>query len=294
MSRSPFFFGARAGSRGALRRTLRCGALLGLVLALVSAPLAAETVTVAVAANFVTPLQALAAEFESASGHELTAVPGSTGQLYAQIVNGAPFDVLLAADQERPRRLVDEGRADRASLFTYAVGRLVLWTRDPEFRAGLALETLRRDDYRWLAIAQPDLAPYGAAARQVLREMSLWEALQGRIVFGPNIGQTFAMAETGNAELALVALSQALAYDGEAAHVVVPPELHEPIRQDAVLLTRATGNRAAVEFLAFLESPDAEKIIERFGYLSEPNRNASPSSRSAQRGLRKWRMPQAR
>lgn len=263
---------------GGLRRTPVRGhvlpiavlALLPASLALFSTSLAAETVTVAVAANFLAPFRAIETEFELESGHELTPVPGSTGQLYAQIVNGAPFDVLLAADQERPQRLVNEGRAERDSLFTYAVGQLALWTRDPRLGAGLSLDTLRREDYRWLAIAQPEVAPYGAAALQVLREASLLEALDGRIVYGQNITHAFTMAETGNADLALVALSQAIAYEGTAAHAVVPPELHDALRQDAVLLSRAASSVAAAEFLEFLRSPGARQIIERFGYRALP------------------------
>lgn len=226
----------------------------------------AESVTVAVAANFVTPLEALEVEFEAATPHDLTIVAASTGQLYAQIVNGAPFDVLLAGDVERPRLLAEQGAGDPGSRFTYAIGRLALWTRAPALREGLSLETLGRDDFRWLAIANPEVAPYGLAAQQTLESLGLWEALQPRLVRGQNIGQAFVMAESGNAELGLVALSQALAHDGPSAYVTVPPERYAPVRQDAIVLERARGNAAAAAFVEFLRAPAAKAVIERFGY----------------------------
>jgi molybdate transport system substrate-binding protein len=227
---------------------------------------AAEQVTVAVAANFLSPVRALEPAFEAVSGHELLISSGSTGQLYAQIVNGAPFDVLLAADQERPRRLVDEGVADAASVFTYAVGRLALWSAEPERIHELPLAELLAGEYRWLAIAEPAVAPYGAAAQQVLEELGAWGSVQSRLVRGQNIAQTFAMVQTRNAELGLVALSQALTYDGAASYQIVPQALHDPIRQDAVLLQRARDNPAALAWLEYLKSPAAGATIERFGY----------------------------
>jgi len=225
-----------------------------------------ESATIAVAANFVGPLDALQRAFEKNSAHRLSVVSGSTGQLYAQITNAAPFDVLLSADAEHPDMLIAAGLADDSLRFTYAIGKLALWTRDVEKFKPLDMDTLARADYRWLAIANPELAPYGVAAQQALEKLGLWGSLQERIVRGQSIAQTLAMAETRNADLALVALSQAVEYRGTAAYVEVPAELYEPIRQDAVLLNRAASNAAAREFVTFLKSPEAQRVIEGFGY----------------------------
>jgi molybdate transport system substrate-binding protein len=222
--------------------------------------------TVAAAANFIAPLDALERTFERDTGHRLTVVSGSTGQLYAQIENGAPFDVLLAADQETVAKLVAEGRGDGTERFTYATGALVLFTRDAAKLAPLGLDTLRRSDFRWLAIANPELAPYGRAARETLQSLGLWDALQPRLVRGQSIAQTFALAETGNADLALIALSQAIAYREAAAYVRVPEELHAPLRQDAVLLAHGRGNAVAREFLTFLRSAAAVDTMADYGY----------------------------
>jgi len=229
----------------------------------------ADTATIAVAANFAAPAEALQRIFEQQTPHRLKFTSGSTGQLYAQIVNGAPLDALLAADREHVDQLVAAGLADGAVRFTYAVGKLALWTRETDKFAPLDLESLARSDYRWLAIANPELAPYGLAAEQTLRKLGLWDSLQGRSVRGESIAQTFAMAETRNADLALVALSQVIAYKGEAASFEIPPELYAPIRQDAVLLKHASGNTAARGFLVFLRGPDALRVIEGFGYGTE-------------------------
>jgi molybdate transport system substrate-binding protein len=226
----------------------------------------ADRATIAVAANFLNPLDAIKAEFEAGTVHELVVVSGSTGQLYAQITNGAPFDVLLAADAERPARLAEESWGDPTSIFTYARGRVALWSRRPELVDASTLERLGAIEFRWLAIANPELAPYGMAARHVLESLGLWEALQPRIVRGQSIATAFAMAETGNAEIGLVALSQALAYAKASSHAVVPERLHEPIRQDAILLGRAADNKAAREFMTFLRGAAAGEIIERYGY----------------------------
>ena len=174
----------------------------------------AEEVTVAVAANFIGPSRALEGEFEAATGHEVELTSGSTGRLYALIVNGAPFDVLLAADRERPRRLAEEGFGDAASVFTYAVGRLVLWSAQAERIGERPLADVLDDGFRWFAIAEPEVAPYGAAAKQALEALGAWESTEPCLVRGQNIAQTFAMVETRNAELGLVALSRALSYDG--------------------------------------------------------------------------------
>lgn len=228
----------------------------------------AEQATVAVAANFLTAANALTQEFELSSEHKLVMTSGSTGQLYAQIVNGAPFDVLLAADRERPRLLANSGRGDASSVFTYAIGRLVLWSGSVDRIHDGPIDELLKADFRFLAIAEPDVAPYGRAAREALDNLGLWSELEARIVKGQNVAQTFAMTETGNAQLGMVALSQALAYGGPASYRIVPAELYQPIRQDAVLLSHAAANAAARDFLEFLKSQAARDIIERHGYFS--------------------------
>lgn len=228
----------------------------------------AESATIAVAANFAAPLEALQKLFERDGEHRLVITSGATGQLYAQITNGAPFDLLLSADREHVDMLIAAGLGDGQQHFTYAIGKLALWTRDVQKFEPLALTTLSRTDYRWLAIANPELAPYGLAAEQTLRKLGLWETLQSRLVRGESIAQTFAMAETRNADLAFVALSQVIAYARPAAHIEVPPDLYEPIRQDAVLLEHGTGNAAARAFLIFLRTSDATHVIERFGYAT--------------------------
>ena len=224
----------------------------------------AEQATVAVAANFARPMGELEILFEADGVHELTVASGSTGQLYAQTVNGAPYDVFLAADAERPRRLAELGLGE--DPFAYALGRLALWTREPRFAGGLTLDILAGGDFRRLAIANPRLAPYGVAAKETLRAMGLWGPLQAKIVLGENVAQAFAMAETRNAELGLVALSIAVAYPGGAAHVTVPPEHHGPVRQDAILLNGGRDNPAALAFVDFLHGVDARRIVVEAGF----------------------------
>ncbi|MDE2849073.1 MAG: molybdate ABC transporter substrate-binding protein [Acidobacteriota bacterium] len=234
-------------------------------LLLAAAGASAGEVTVAVAANAAEAAEALAADFERRTGHRVTVTVGSTGKLYAQILHGAPYDVFLAADQERPRLLVEQGIAVEESRHTYAVGRLALWSPHPTVDA--SVETLRAGSFRRLAIANPDLAPYGAAARQTLRELGLWESLRSRIVVGENVGQSFTMAASGNAELGFVALSSVLSRG--RSYWEVPPDMYSPIRQDAVLLERAEANPAARRFNRFLRSPEARNVVESFGFVAE-------------------------
>ena len=248
----------------------RICALVVLLASSVAAPAHADTATIAVAANFAAPAEALQRVFERQTPHRLVFTSGSTGQLYAQITHGAPFDALLSADAEHVDQLVAAGLADGSLRFTYAVGKLALFSRATSKFAPLDLKSLARADYRWLAIANPELAPYGLAAEQALRKLGLWDSLQTRIVRGESIAQTFAMAETRNADLALVALSQVIAYKGEAASFEIPAELYAPIRQDAVLLKRASGNAAARGFLVFLRGADAQRVIRSFGYGPGP------------------------
>lgn len=272
-------YGGMSRNRERARRRARTAAAAALLI-LSLGRAAAETATVAVAANFIEPFEALVRQFAAAEPHRITMVAGSTGQLYAQIVNGAPFDALLAADQAYAARLAAAGHAVAASRFTYAVGRLALFTRETERFAPLSLATLaplatlaRGGEFRWLAIANPDLAPYGQAAKETLATLELWDTLAPRLVQGQNIAQTFAMVETRNAELGLVALSQAIAYEGTAAWFEVPSGYHEPIRQDAILLERGADNAAAKAFFAFLTTPGARATIEAYGYGAGDGRN---------------------
>ena len=241
------------------------GAIPALLLAATGA-FAGET-TVAVAANAAEVVETLAADFERESGHRVTVTVGSTGKLYAQILHGAPFDLFLAADQERPRLLVEQGLAVEDSRRTYAIGRLVLWSPDPGVAVGA--DTLRDGSFRRLAIANPDLAPYGAAARETLRELGLWESLRPKIVLGENVGQAFAMAASGNAELGFVSLASVLSqrHGRDGSYWEVPEHFHTPIRQDSVLLERARDNPAARDFHEFLNTPVALKTVESFGLV---------------------------
>ena len=227
----------------------------------------AADVSVAVAANFTAPMQKIAAAFAQDTGHRATLAFGSTGKFYAQIVNGAPFQVLLAADDETPARLDREGRAVAGSRFTYAVGRLVLWSRQPQ-RVDPEGAVLRSDRFTRLAIADPKLAPYGAAAMEVIQGLGLGTALAPRLVLGENIAQTYQFAATGNAELAFVAMSQVYV-DGRVSQGsawIVPAGRHAPIRQDAIQLLAGRDNPAATALLAYLRGPKARAIIRAHGY----------------------------
>ncbi len=239
-----------------------------LLLLSLAAPAAAEEAVVAVAANFTEVVERLEADFERDSGHTVTFVAGSTGKLYAQITNGAPFDVFLSADQERPERLEKERLAVAGSRFTYATGRLALWSSEPGRVGGDGAATLRQGEFRRLAIANPALAPYGAAAKETLEKLGLWDRFKDRIVMGETIGQAHAMVASGNAELGFVALSSVLSprTATKGSRWDVPPDLHAPIHQDAVLLSRAAGNAAARGFLDFLRSEKARAVIRSYGY----------------------------
>jgi molybdate transport system substrate-binding protein len=241
--------------------------LCSLALSLGVSGAAAATVTVAVAANFSGPAQALAPLFEQATGHQLQLSFGSSGKFFAQISHGAPFEVLLSADEEVPQRLVDAGHAVKGSQFSYATGQLVLWRPDSGgIRDGVAL--LRGGNFQRLALANPALAPYGRAARETLAHLGLATALAPRLVLGESITQAHQFVATGNAQLGFVALSQVWR-DGQftaGSGWIVPATLHQPIRQDAVLLTRGQANPAAGAFLAWLQTEPARSVIRRFGY----------------------------
>ncbi len=229
-------------------------------------PVFAEQVLVAVAANFVPPFREIALEFEKSTGHQLQVAGGSSGNFYSQIKNGAPFDVFFSADMDRPRLLEDEGFGVKDSRFTYAIGRLVLWSPNADLVKGE--ETLRSKTFKRLAIANPKTAPYGVAAMQAMQKLELWENLQPQIVMGESLGQTMGFIESGNAQLGFVALSQVLApkIKGQGSRWDVPTHLHEPIRQDVILLTKGKDNPAAKALLEFIGGPQARKIIHYYGY----------------------------
>ena len=232
-------------------------------LAAVAGPAGAAETNVAVAANFTEPAKEIAAVFAAKTGHSAVLSFGSTGQFYTQIKQEAPFAVLLAADAATPKKLAAEGLALDESRFTYAIGRLVLWGKSPTVVAGEA--ALKAGAFEKLAVANPALAPYGAAGLQVLGKLGLAEALAPKLVQGNNISQTFQFVDTGNAELGFVALSQVIGRaDGHAW--LVPAALYDPILQDAVLLKKGEADAAARAFLAFLKGPEAKAVIEKYGY----------------------------
>lgn len=236
-------------------------------LLLVAPAAQAERIHVAVAANFTAPAQALARIFAQETGNRAELSFGATGAFYAQIRQGAPFDVLLAADAERPKKLEAEGAIQPGSRFTYAIGKLALWSARPGVVDDQGA-VLQHGTFRRLAIANPKLAPYGAAAEETLAKLGLKQRLQSRLVLGESIGQTFNFVATGNAELGFVALSQVLAgqKDRPGSFWIVPAGDYAPIVQDAVILKRAQHNRAAQAWVALLRSPGGQTLIRRYGY----------------------------
>jgi len=233
-----------------------------------SASASAEEVRVAVATNFFSTLKAVVVDFERETGHTVIVSSGSSGKLYAQIRNGAPFDVFFSADVKRPQLMEEEGLAVRGSRFTYAVGRLTLWSPDSTKMTGDGNAVLTNGRFSRLAIANPKTAPYGAAAQHMLQTLGLWQAVKGRIVQGENIGQTFQFVYSQNAQLGFVALSQVLdpKINGMGSRWDVPAHLYNPLRQQAVLLVKGQNNKAANSFFDYVKGPKARKIIERFGY----------------------------
>jgi molybdate transport system substrate-binding protein len=233
-----------------------------ILLALPGSLLHGEEVLVAAASNFTRPLQELARMFREQTGHELQLAFGSSGRLYAQIVNGAPYQVFLSADEEKPARLEEQGLTVPGSRITYARGRLMLWSTS---MAITGPEVLRNLDGK-LALANPELAPYGRAAEQVLENLDLRQAASGNRVLGENITQTFQFVETGNALLGFVAASQLAGSQDQANAWPVASNLHEPIRQDGVLLKRAENCSACAAFMDFLQSDQARNLIRTMGY----------------------------
>jgi len=241
---------------------------LALTFAALSASSAfADEVQVAVAANFTAPIQAIAKDFEKDTGHKLVASFGATGQFYTQIKNGAPFEVFLAADDTTPVKLESENEIVKGSRFTYAVGTLALWSAKDGYVDAKG-EVLNKNEYQHLSIANPKAAPYGLAATQVLEKLGLTDATKAKIVEGQSIAQSYQFVQTGNAELGFVALSQVYK-DGKltgGSAWIVPANLHEPIKQDAVILNKGKDNAAAKALMEYLRGPKAAAVIKSFGY----------------------------
>lgn len=249
-----------------MRHTLRSLVLTTLAVVAHASAGAAEA-QVAVAANFAEPIKAIAAVLQKTTGHTLKVTLGSTGKLYAQIKNGAPFDVMLAADTATPEKLEKDGLAQPSSRFTYATGKLVLWSLDAK-RVDAQGDVLKAPNLGKVAYANPKLAPYGAATVQVIDKLGLTAALAPQLVQGESIGQTFTFAATGNADVGFVAMSQVL--EGgklkNGSMWVVPQTLYSPIRQDAVVLQKSASNEAAQALMKLLKSPNIKDLIRSYGY----------------------------
>ncbi|MFM0049822.1 molybdate ABC transporter substrate-binding protein [Caballeronia grimmiae] len=247
-------------------RSLLC-AVLPLAFGFASVQALAGEVQVAVAANFTAPVQAIAADFERDTGNKVVASYGATGQFYAQIKNGAPFEVFLAADDTTPAKLESEGLTVPGSRFTYATGTLALWSAKNGYVDANG-DVLKNNAFTHLAIANPKAAPYGLAATQALARLGLTQAVSAKIVEGQNISQAQQFVATGNAELGFVALSQ-IYKNGKitsGSAWIVPASLHEPIRQDAVILQNGKDNAVAKQFADYLKGPKAAAVIKSFGY----------------------------
>ena len=231
------------------------------------APLRAEVVLVAVASNFAAPFQRIAQDFTALTGHQVTISTGSTGKFHAQVRNGAPYAVLIAADDETPAKLIEDGLAVPGTSFTYALGKLALWSARPGFVDPKG-EVLRRGRFEHLALADPRLAPYGAAGVEVLQKMGLWASLSGKVVQATNIAQAHQFISSGNAELGFVAWSQVAApgQPSVGSWWQVPAEWHAPIRQNAVLLLPGARQPAAQALLQHLRSEAARAVIQSWGY----------------------------
>lgn len=247
-----------------MKPTKMLAAAFGLFAGLaISVQAMAGQTNIAVAANFTEAVKEIAAAFKAKTGHDAVLSFGASGALYTQITQDAPFEILLSADAERPKKAVDDGLGVADSRFTYAIGKLVLWSKNAELVKGE--ETLKGGAFTKIAIANPTAAPYGAAAIETLKALKLDEAVQPKIVQGNSIAQTFQFIDTGNAELGFIALSQ-LAGKTEGSRWMVPQTLYSPIKQDAVLLKKGAANEAATAFLTFLKGAEARAIIEKYGY----------------------------
>ena len=240
-----------------------------LLLLYATAGVRADTLNVAVASNFADVLRTIVSKFEAQSDHEVNIIPGSSGKLYAQIANGAPFDVFLSADARRPEMLEADSLIVAGSRFTYAIGQLAIWSRDHEFAGSNCVDVLQGLGRKKLAIANPLLAPYGLAAKEYLAGRGLWGTVQANLVFGENIAQTLQYATSGNASVAVIANSQLQRADefGTTCTAVISADEHGPILQQAVELAATSDTRAASEFLKFLRSADSRNTIAAHSYL---------------------------
>lgn len=251
-----------------MQLSLRCHiAAVSLLCGLMSLPVYAGEVSIALASNFAAPMERLVPMFQKESGHTVKVTPGASGKLYAQLRRGAAFDVFLSADEELPKRLMQEGTAVAGSRFVYATGRLVLWSAQPGFVDDKGL-VLSRGNFNRLAIANPLYSPYGVATKETLSKLTMWNAMQRKLDRGDDVIETYGFAATERSELAFIPLSQVM-HDGKVSSGswwLVPPEMHNPIRQSAVLLSGAKDPAAAKAFLVFLKSEKAVKVMRGFGY----------------------------
>lgn len=247
-----------------ITRRLNLLALMAALWTLVAGAAHAADTRVAVAANFSEPAKVIAAAFKAATGHTAILSFGSSGQFYAQMARGAPYDVFLSADADRPKKAEQEGLAVPGTRFTYAIGRLVLYSKTPGLVDAKGA-VLARGKFRKVAIADPALAPYGAAAVQTMRKLGVYDRIRPKLVTGASITQAHQFVETGAAELGFVAYSQVINREG-GSRWLAPASAHEPIAQQATLLFTGQNNAAAKAFLAYLKSPEAKVIIRRYGY----------------------------
>lgn len=226
-----------------------------------------ETISVAVASNFTAPMRDIAQAFAQDTGHEAQLSFGATGKFYAQINHGAPFGMLLAADDTTPAKIAKEGQGDASTRFTYAVGKLVLWSKQSGYVDNQG-DVLKKNDWQYIAIANPKLAPYGLAAEQTLAKLGLLAQIKPKVVQGENIGQTYQFAATGNAQLGFVALSQVMKGGkiAQGSAWIVPADMHTPIRQDAIVLNTAKDNAAAAALVKYLQGDKARAIMAAYGY----------------------------
>ena len=244
-------------------KRILAAALLALSIATGAQAQQTGATSVAVAANFTEPAKEIAALFKQRTGYEAVLSFGASGPFYTQITQDAPFQIFLSADDKRPKDVVDNGLGVADSRYTYAIGKLVLWSKSIDVTKGE--EALKANAFNKLSIANPTAAPYGAAALDALKALGVFSAVEPKIVQGNTIAQAFQFVETGNAELGFVALSQ-LANVTAGTRWIVPQNLYKPIRQDVVLLKKGAGDAASKAFVAFLKGPDARAIIQKFGY----------------------------
>lgn len=272
-----------SGKRSKSFRSILVGGLLAICLTGVSH---ASQVRIAVASNFLMPLKSIAEDFQKQGGYSVKISSGSTGKLYAQIINGAPFDIFLAANSREPLRLEQAGKIAKGSRFTYALGQLVLWGPHLEIKGDADRNDLKKvlttASWQRLSVANPKTAPYGAAAIETLNNLGIYDELKGKIINGENVSQSYQYVASGAAQLGFVALSQILSQihsqtkaqagssnDSDKHYWVVDKSLYSPIQQQAVLLKKAEQNRAAQQFIAYLKSPQVRAAIKSFGYTIE-------------------------